>query len=137
MTNPADLAGPHGRLVDELLVQGFVLLGEEVDQERFGNGFLLLRRNATLLRVVKDRSQWFVEIAGPDGEEWFSPAVWRALLKGELGSLEPMTPEEVGTFVRENLVVIEDRATGSSGGAPDELHEWRAKRASARRASPA
>jgi hypothetical protein len=136
MTNMADDAGPYRDLIDDLQNRGFVLLGDEVDPERFGNVLLLLRRDETRLRVVKDRSQWSVEIAAPGSEEWFSPAVWRALIHGALGSLDVLTPQQEIDFVRENLTSIEATSKEFSGRTLEGLRDWRAKRASARRGGP-
>ena len=136
MTDATDWAGPHSALYDELLLDGFDLVVNTEDQKYFGNRLIQLRRSATQLRVVRDRSQWSLEIAGPGGIEWFSPAVWRALVEGDLGRLDVLTPAEEDAFIRDNLWRIERCIADNEGVTLVLLREWRARRAAARRARP-
>ena len=127
-------AGPFSVLVDELVHGGFTVLGDTVDDERFGNALLLLRRGATRVRVVKDRSQWFVEIAGPGSDAWFAPAVWLAMLDGELPpSPQPLSVEEQSSFLRVRMADIDQASGDESGQTLTGLKSWQAKRAAARR----
>jgi hypothetical protein len=127
-------AGPFSVLVDDLLHDGFAILGDDVDDARFGNSLLLLRRGATRIRVVKDRSQWFLEIAGPGSDDWFAPAVWLAVLDGEMPPLRPLTDEEQTRLVRDRIAEVDLASVDDSGRTLALLKSCQAQRAAARRA---
>ena len=46
----------------------------------------MLERETTRIRLVRDRGQWFIEVAG--GDDWFSPLVWQAFLESSMPSVE-------------------------------------------------
>lgn len=129
-------AGPFSILVEGLVHDGFAILGDDVDDARFGNSLLLLRRAATRIRVVKDRSQWFLEIAGPGSDEWFAPAVWLAALDGVMPPLRPLTNEEQTRLVRDRIAEVDLASVDDSGRTLALLKSWQAQRAAARRAQP-
>lgn len=129
-------AGPFFPLIAELVERGFVVLGDEVDDEKFGNALLLLRRGATRLRVVRDRSQWFLEVAGPGSNDWFGPAVWLAMLDDGLPPPRQLSNDEQTEFVLGRLSELDRVSADESGRSIKLLKSWQAKRAAARRALP-
>ncbi len=59
---PEDLPEPVARLVRRLLEEGFGLLSDVRDPDFFGNRLLVYRRAPVELRLIKDRSQWTVDM---------------------------------------------------------------------------
>ena len=59
------------RLIDELKGRlsdsGFTALTDDYQPEVFGNRLIDLARPPVLVRLVRDRSQWSIDVAGPDG----------------------------------------------------------------------
>jgi len=129
-------AGPFSQLVGWLMQVGFVVLGDTTDEERFGNSLRLLRRGSTRIRVVRDRAQWFVELAPPDSEAWFSPVVWLAAVDGTMPSAAVRSDDELARIVEGRLSSIDQLSSDPSGKALELLTSWQAKRAAVRRAQP-
>ena len=129
-------AGPYSALVAELVERRFLVLGDSRDDERFGNSLLLLRRGATRLRVVRDRSQWFLEIAGPGSDDWFGPAVWLAMLDDGLPPAEQLSHDQQANFVLHRLPELDRVSADDSGRSIELLRTWQAQRAASRRAQP-
>jgi hypothetical protein len=75
-------------LLDELLRRGYEIGEDWYDEDVFGNALVVLGRNDTLVRLIRDRGRWFVEVAGATGGDWFAPVVCRAFLESKMPSLE-------------------------------------------------
>jgi hypothetical protein len=58
-----------------LVGRGFVVLSDHYDPDSFGNQEVTLARPAAI-RLVKDRDQWRVDVAGGDGH-WTWVGRWR------------------------------------------------------------
>jgi hypothetical protein len=59
---------------------GFRVLAE-TESEGFGDRLVVLGRGAVLARLVRERGQWFLEVAsGTPGDEWFDMDLWLACL---------------------------------------------------------
>ncbi len=127
-------AGPFSQLINWLLQAGFVVLGDTTDEERFGNSLLLLRRGDTRIRAVRDRSQWFIELAAPGSDAWFSPVVWLAALDNTMPRLDAFSDDEQARIVEDRLFEIDELSSNNSGKTLELLQSWQAKRAASRRA---
>lgn len=133
----ADVApsGPFHALVTELIGAGFTIVQHVADEERFGNSLIFLQRGSTRFRVVKDRSQWFLQIAGPGTDEWFSPEVWLAALDDKMPSFEALTlDEQQSTLVSDRLGEVDGASNDDSGRTYARLRSWESQIAAARRA---
>lgn len=66
------------RLVDDLARRGYVVDGQRYDRGNFGNAEIVLSRDKTRARLVRNRGEWFVEVAPSGLNDWFKPVIWRA-----------------------------------------------------------
>lgn len=64
-----------------LVGRGFVVLSDYYDPASFGNQEVTIALPAAI-RLIKDRDQWRVEIAGSDGH-WRWVGRWRDALRGK------------------------------------------------------
>src|SRR4051794_35842130 len=86
-------------LADELAAHGFVVQVGDPDDSAFGNQVAVLTHDRIRVRLVRDRGEWFLEIAAPLTDEWFAPVVWMALGSEELPDPRRLTPQEEAEFV--------------------------------------
>jgi hypothetical protein len=87
---PADAISREVRaLLDELIRRGYVVGEERDDEDSFGNALVVLERSGTAVGVVRDRGQWFVEVADAGRGEWFAPVVWHAFLESSMPRWRP------------------------------------------------
>lgn len=93
-------------LVDWLLKGGFVVSASRFDEELFGNVLVHLERGNLRVRVTRDRSQWFLDVAGPSGR-WYDMELWRASLDGVLPSIELARFEDNASYLKEAMSRIE------------------------------
>lgn len=119
-----------------LLNRGFTTTAERYEPASFGNALVQLERDPMAVRFVRDRGQWTVEIARLGWQDWFDPAIWRALLGSSMEPLETLSLAEQAMFVRAHLLDIVEVGGDGSGRALEKLTAWRAQRAVARRALP-
>jgi hypothetical protein len=134
MTNYS--AGPYTPLAADLIAQGFIVMGDIDDPDRFGNELLLLRRGETRVRFVRDPGQWFFESAAPSSDDWFAPVVWQALLDDELPPDRMQSDEEQCNLVVARFGEIDHLCRRESDVVGERLKFWQAARADARRARP-
>jgi hypothetical protein len=73
---PADIAREAGSLISTLRTAGWTLLEARYDAKTLGNWHIDLARDDLSLRLVKDRSQFFVD--GPPVQELKATGLWRA-----------------------------------------------------------
>lgn len=111
-------------------------MGDSEDPDRFGNRLLLLRRNETRIRLVRDRGQWFIEVAAPNSDDWFAPVVWQALLDDQLPPDRMPSVQEQATLVSTRLQEIDTVCFDEPDTLGERLRAWQASRAAARRARP-
>jgi hypothetical protein len=71
-----EIARDAGPLVSRLLANGWILLEARYDAKTMGNWYVDLTRDGLSLRLVKDRSQFFV--TGPPAGELRIAGLWRA-----------------------------------------------------------
>jgi hypothetical protein len=91
-------------------------------------------RGGVCIRFVRDRGQWFVELSGPNCQDWFSPMVWVAHLDGVIGDLSTPSLEEQVTAIEDRLDEIQHAVTNDDD-LLERLQEERRSRASQRRAA--
>jgi hypothetical protein len=127
-------AGPSSPLVAWLMEIGFVVLRDSTDEEHFGNSLVLLRRGDTRIRVVRDRAQWFIEVAAPNADAWFSPIVWLAALDGTMPDARTFSVDEQAQVIRDRFAGIDVVSSDHSDKTLDLLTSWQARRAALRRA---
>jgi hypothetical protein len=134
---PTDAFLPRVRgLLDELLRRGYAVVEERYDEDSFGNAVVVLERNGTRVRLVRDRGEWFVEVAGASEGDWFAPVVWHAFLESSMPPLGTTSFDGQARLLLADLGRIE--ATNSDFSERDlaGLRAWRSRRAEARRAMP-
>lgn len=122
---PAELRA----FADSLLADGFLVTGAEVDEAHFGDVTLEFGRRGLSVRVIQDRGKWFIEIADPEGPDWFSPAVWQAVVEGAMQQRgTPMPVTDQIHFVQGNLERIERLVADRSGAVTRKLRSWQKAR---------
>jgi hypothetical protein len=119
-------------LAQKLELAGLTLAHSEYDQLEFGNALLVYRGSDILVRFVRDRGQWFVEVGSPLFADWFSPMIWSAFLDGGVEATETPSLDSQCAMVAESLDRIGTAAT-SEPHLLEELRKHRAGRAEARR----
>jgi hypothetical protein len=134
---PADAFLPPVRaLLDELLGRGYATGEERYDEDSFGNALVVLERDGTLVRLVRDRGQWFVEVAGAAEGDWFAPVVWHAFLESSMPPLDTTSFDVQAQLILADLGRIETTNSNFSEQDLAGLRAWRSRRAEARRAIP-
>src|SRR5579871_5407904 len=126
---------PLQQLSASLEPLGFEVIEDKLDHASFGDRVVVLRERRICVRFVRDRAQWFVEISGPQCEDWFSPMVWRACLEGHVHDLSTPSLDEQCSYVTNSIrdilaVAANDIALLSH------LRETRTQRAKMRRSEP-
>jgi hypothetical protein len=126
-----------GRAVEaQLDDRGYDLIHERRDDAAFGDTEMIFQRGATLVRLVRDRGQWFVDATASAWEDWFAPTIWRALLTDSMPALGAADLAVQGRMMFDDLDRIEAAASDASPRELEKLRHWRARRAEARRALP-
>lgn len=116
--------------------RGYRVVSERHDDARFGDAEVVFERERTLVRVVRDRGQWFVEAKATTWDEWFAPTIWRAMLTAAMRSIDAVSFDGQVQLLLDDLDRIEHVTDDPSGTELGELQLWRARRAEARRALP-
>jgi hypothetical protein len=129
-------AGPYTALLADLVAQGFIVMRGTTEPDRFGNELLLLRRGETRIRFVRDRGQWFFELAAPSSDDWFAPVVWQALLDDELPPDRLLSSQEQSSLITARIDEIDNVCRSEPIAVAKRLTSWQAARAAARRARP-
>ena len=106
--------GVMAELRSWLIEQGFVVLADHYDADSFGNQLVELARPIAV-RLVRDRGQWGIDIAGPDGV-WSPLSTWVDEVAGA-GRVEVRSAADQSELLRALLPRIERRASGD--GAQD------------------
>jgi hypothetical protein len=96
----------------------------------YGDAWVALEGEVLVWRVVRDRSQIFLECRECDGpnDKWYSTDVLIRLLTGQRVDSAELT-EETANWVEQNLGEIESRFRTNLAGTIDELQELKRKRA--------
>ena len=126
MSRLPDAAVAYERLVSHLVDEGFVAQISDPDETAFGNQVALLSHDVIRLRLVRDGSQYFLEIAAPLTDEWFAPVVWMAFLDGILPDPRRPTAEDEAAFVARRW---HDFDASDAEGAVNMLRVWQGRRA--------
>jgi hypothetical protein len=132
MTVFSSLPAPLKHLWAKLEAVGF-WQSEEEHSESFGDAFAILMRNGLCIRFVRDRGQWFVDLSGPNCQDWFSPMVWVSYLDGFVTDLSTPSIEEQVTAIEDRLEEIQ-HAVMNNADLLERLQEGRRLRANKRRA---
>jgi hypothetical protein len=134
---PRDIIPPEvNDLGAELRRRGYFVADERYDDDAFGNALILFERDGTLVRVMRDRGQWFAEVSAAGWNDWFAPIIWRALLGSSMPSLEPTAFADQAQALLDDLDRIEATNRSSDDEQLARLRAWRSRRAEARRALP-
>lgn len=133
MATLKDVPAGYEVLLTELVAAGFGLQISDPDDTAFGNQIAVLIHDAVRVRLVRDRGQWFLEIAAPLTDEWFAPVVWMGFLEDELPDPTRPSPEAEAKFVADRWA---DFGAADPGSALAALHAWQARRAEQRRSLP-
>jgi hypothetical protein len=131
---PAEVQSLH----DELLRRGYATVEELYDEASFGNALLVLERDSTFIRLLRDRGQWFVGVAEAPGSHGFAPVIWHAFLESSMPSLKIPSFEEQAQWLLADLPRIELVLSDFTEKKLADLQAWRSRRVQAREAvSPA
>ena len=128
-----DAPAAYQTLTDQLVAEGFVAQISDPDETAFDNQIALLIHDDIRLRLVRDRSQWFLEIAAPLTDEWFAPVIWMAFLDGELPDPRRPSAEDEAAFVATRW---RDFDASDDSGAVEAFRAWQERRAAQRRGLP-
>ncbi|MGH3496015.1 MAG: hypothetical protein ACRDP1_00925 [Nocardioidaceae bacterium] len=128
-----DAPAAYQALIGQLVAEGFVAQISNPDDTAFGNQIALLIHDGTRLRLVRDRSQWFLEIAAPLTDEWFAPVIWMAFLDGELPDPRRPSAEDEAGFAATRW---HDFDASEAAGILEGLRVWQERRAAQRRGLP-
>jgi hypothetical protein len=97
---------------------------------------LVLARSSTLVRVVRDRGQWFIEISASVWDDWFAPLVWHSVLNETMPASEARPFTSQAALVLEDLDEIEALTRTAGDAVRRRLKKRRTRRAEARRQLP-
>ncbi len=128
-----DAPAGYEALVTKLVAEGFVPQISEPDDTAFGNQIAFFVHDETRLRLVRDRGQWFLEIAVPLTDEWFAPVVWMAFVDHELPGPQRPSPEAEAEFVADRWPEF---GVGDPAATLTALEAWQSRRAEQRRSLP-
>lgn len=133
MNRLVDAPAVHQTLADHLIAEGFIVQLGDPDETAFGNQTALLVHDDIRVRFIRDRGQWFLEIAAPLTDEWFAPVIWMAFLDGELPDPRRPSVEEEAAFVATRW---QDFDVPGAASVVDALRVWQERRAAQRRRLP-
>lgn len=124
--------------IDDLrsgLTEAGFTVAEELASSSFGDLAVTFRRGILEVRVVRDRGQWSIEIAGP-ATGFYDPDIWRACLEGRAAPLDPAPLADQAAFVLGHLDELGRAAADAA--TPDCLRRRGLERTEARvgRAGP-
>lgn len=102
--------GVMAELRSWLVEQGYVVLSDSYDADHFGNQLVELARPIAV-RLIRDRGQWGIEIAGPDGV-WSPLLAWVDATPGR--QAEVLSAADQSEALRALLPQIERRASGDA-----------------------
>ncbi len=120
-------------LAEALVSEGFAIQVGDPDDSRFGDQVACLTHDRVRLRLVRDRGDWFLEIAASLTDEWFAPVVWMPLRSEGLPYPRRPTPVEEAEFVAEHGAEFDSDDTPR---LLTQLLSWRDLRAAQRRELP-
>lgn len=86
-----------------LMGQGFREEERHYDRRVFGNWLIVLVRAPCRVRLVRDRSQWFLDLSGEGLRDWHGPNRWRGCLEGEDASPLDLSFNDGVAYVRRAL----------------------------------
>jgi hypothetical protein len=125
-----------GAVESHLRDRGYDLVSESRDEASFGDTQMTFERGRTLVRLVRDRGQWFLEATAATWDDWFAPTIWHALLTDSMPTLADAEFAVQGRLLLDDLDQIEAVTGDAAAGQLARLLDWRARRAEARRALP-
>ena len=118
---------PIQRLRTHLTSAGFTV--EETAPGAFGNYVIDASRGGLLIRAVRDRGEWRVELAVPvPDEEWVLVEIWRACMEGRTPSVDELSLSEEVSWLVDNLDELHARIRDDRGHLIDGLFECREER---------
>jgi hypothetical protein len=125
--NTERLRDPLTELVASLERMGFAAVTTRA-AGGFGDRSTVLVNPPLAVRVVVDRSQWFIELAREGCDDWFLPDVWQACLNDEALNDEPAPLTAQTLFLVENM----PRLAAAAATQGDELIACLRRKRSAR-----
>ena len=90
-----------------LIIQGFQEEERFYDSRSFGDWLIVLARPPCRVRIVRDRSQWSIDISGEHIPRWYDTDLWQACLAGGEAVPRVIPLEDQIAFVRTSLDGIE------------------------------
>jgi hypothetical protein len=134
MNVPSDVIPDElNALLDDLQRRGYLVTETRYDEASFGNAIIVLKHDATRIRLVRDRGQWFIEVAA--AHDWFDPMIWRAFLEASEPSVEIIPLAVQAQWLLEDLGQIEVMS-GLTQEQLAALDDLRTRRFAARMALP-
>lgn len=89
--------------------------------------------DTVIVRLVRDRGQWFVEAAPRGADDWFSPVTWHDALVAPIAPSRSVPFEEQSALLLEDIAQIELACSANSAEIEKRLDAAREDRARARR----
>jgi hypothetical protein len=126
MSLPSGLMPPEVQaFVDELERRGFSIADERYEAERhFGNAFVDYAHDGLVIRVVRERGDWYGVIGGPELTDWFSPEAWWAILDGSPAPAQPMTLADQLDAVLQRLPRLQEVIQDAEPDILERLRTW-------------
>jgi hypothetical protein len=126
---PDELRADIEALLHDLKQRGFTVIEERYDPQSFGNVLVRLEHDQTAVRIVRDRGEWRIDIAGPGQLDWFGPSIWQGFLDEHVQSFDVLSSfDEEASFLARNLSLIEDALRDQTGSTLRGLDSSRSRR---------
>jgi hypothetical protein len=133
---PPEIAAEVRAVTDALAERGYRPVNERYDAGSFGNLLMVLERDAALVRLVRDRGQWFIEATPRGADDWFAPVVWHAALVAPIPPAETLSFDAQAQLLLGDLDQIEAASAVGESRLLEELRAVREARARTRREMP-
>jgi hypothetical protein len=131
---PTELRADVEALLHSLKGRGFTVIEERYDPQFFGNVLLRVEHDQTAVRIVCDRGEWRIDIAGPGQSDWFGSPIWHGFLDDHVQSVDVLSSfDEEALFFVKNLPRIEDALRDQTGSTLSGLDSSRSRREALRK----
>jgi hypothetical protein len=115
------------RLRQLLISAGYAVARHDSSPEIFGDEVELFEKDRVWVQLLKDRSQWFVDL-GSDPDHLFNVATWMGVLgKLEIDGPTPTFESQAG-FVESDLAKFEESLRDNPAAISLALTRWRERR---------
>jgi hypothetical protein len=132
---PPDALPPRAHaFVSELMRRGYEVAAARYEPEHHGDAKVVLERDGTRIRLVRDRGELLLEVSGAGWSDWFEPLAWRTFLTATAPLPNMAGFDAELPFLREDLPRIEAAIPEVDIAKLNQLRKIRANRTAAYRA---